>query len=971
MARGRIGLFGTKKSKKSLPSDIEADDFIAQLFEQEPDFSDLFDEPSGTSSTSRSSKTKTPKTSSKTTSKSAESSNATKSPKVKTTRKSTKFPKSTKKPKLKKSSSDATISDFVQTYDDLLAVLAAHCPHVTLLDNIIAPENILINYDVTIDFNGFSIVSDESHSVVRVLDIRSGKVVLTGRGKIFAMGKQGVAIRTFGAISSGVPNYTNLTVGPEISLFAPDSYGILISPNLGVAYGLTINFAGQIFAHDGIGLSGAIRADDRHLPTINILESAHIVADETSGVAIEAAGYGQWGITGARLTGAAAASLSIGELSFLNSQLLARDITFNLCPSAAHPLKLTIDGGTYVAERGANISGEKSTTTKLSLKSGNFYAPELLITKNLKPLLKTKGRAKFSKNVAKILAELIPTPAADEIHLDTSDVAVSEPIPESNSPENIPSESLIQPNSPENTPSNNSIRSNSTPEPTTDALTESTLATNIAADNFTASNSISDAVPDSVLAEESNESALTETGVTPDQITSSKSTLIESEAATSATTPSAPEITSSTKPETITDPANLSEPEIASEPALTKIKPETIPTSNPSIIPSVTPVLNPTESSTLASAQLVSNFEPTSPPQPTFAASPVFSRPIPSFTAYPATPVIDEQTAARAALADAISDIRKLNSEEYGTNFSYLEQTIQRAEQILSDPRTTLQDIFTTAGELLQAFDGLQESDNFSLSDDELDELFYHGAVLEEMVSEPQDELTSAVIGLTYPEFSYQDKTTKASHTNLTNGLSPAAVANQLSLQVQAYDETEVAATDFGKMVDLLNLVASLDLNRYLATSQTTLLEALAEAEEILNDPTCSQEEVDDITERITDGLQELELVRLAHLTGRSRRTQPKLNIPAPIVHQPIPIIMIDEMAPSANWSTGVTMIDEMDPYVADPDTLEKMIRATQPVVTAFFETIASPVKKLSRSLSAGFQAGLTAYRDTLHAAKG
>lgn len=906
MSRGRIGLFGTKKSKKSLQSDIEADDFIAQLFEQELDFPEFSDSPIETSALSNNTNAKKSKSSTKTSSKSTKSSQkstskTSKTSKVKASRtKSTKTARKTKA-KAKKSSNESTISSFVLNYDELLATLAAHSPHITLLDNIITPQNILINYDVTIDFNGFSIISDESQSVMRVLDIRSGKVILTGKGKIFAMGKQGVAIRAFGAISSGVPNYTNLTVGPEISLFAPDSYGILISPNLGVAYGLTISFSGQIFAHDGIGLAGAIRADDRHLPTINILEGAHIVADETVGVAIEAAGYGQWGITNARLSGAAAASLSMGELSFLNSQLIARDITFSLCPSAAQTLKLTVDGGTYVAERGANISGEKSSTTKLSLKSGNFYAPELLITKNLKPLLKTKGRTKFSKNVAKILAELIPTPAEDEIHLDTSEVPAT---------------------------TNPSVQSE--PETISDPATTSEPGILTEPEHIPESN---------VLVEP--------TDISASEIAQEPIPPIE---------PAIDTIPSESSVSTLASSVMESNPNATIQPEPSwSMQPES-PVPEPSITTPSEPVISYPQHSTIT----------------TPATPPAFSQATSSFAAYPPSlAASDEQVAARAALADAINDIRKLNAEDYGANFSYLEQTILRAEQVLNNPYTTLQDIFTAASELLQAFDNLQENDNSSLSDDELDELFYHGAVLEEMVNEPQDELTSAVIDLTLPGSTHSSKSPHSSHTQLSNGISPTAVANQLSLQAQSYDETEAAATDFGKMVSLLNLIADLDLNRYLATSQTSLLEALAEAEEILNDPSCSQEEVDDITERITDGLQELELVRLAHLSGRSRRTRPKLNIPAPSAHQPVPIIMIDETSPAPNWSTGVVMIDEMNPYIADPDTLEKMIRATRPVIAAFFDTITSPARKLSRSLSAGFRAGLTVYRETLHAAKG
>lgn len=862
MPRGRFGLFGTKRLKTI---DIEDDEFIAQLFEQESDFLDDFDtyadfaddfsspdsidHTAGSTSDSANhpATTKRASASASTSNRTASTSKPTSQPASKpstspvsnsakprqksnqTSPKNTKKSKSSqpntapqvdrpsqpnkslkpakprrsnKSPRLKASPRKPTAAPtLVHTYDEIVAALSAKCPYIVLADNILTSDNLLINHDVTIDFNGFSIISNDSRRSVRVLDIRRGAVHLTGKGKIFALGQQGIAVRLFAAISNNSPDYTTVTIDQGINLFAPEAYGILISPNLGAAYGLTLHFAGQIFAHDGICLAGAIRANDRNLPAINVSNTANIVADETAGVAIEAAGYGKWKIDHARLSGAAVASLSGGELTFTSPQAIAKDITFSLCPSDAQALKVTLDGGTYIAERGTNIAGEQTPSTKFTIKSGDFYASVPHITEHLQPLVQVKAGTNFIDHVSEILAELAPEPEILTQEL--------EPLP----PQTL-----------------------ATPQPA---------------------------------------------------------------------------------------PKESSSPIQSIEP----IKP---------------PVATPIEQLTTA---------PIEPPEATESTSSL--PPAPLLPPAPA-PLSDEQTAARLALADAISDIRKLNPTEYNADYRALSQIIQRAEFILSDPHTTLQDIFTTASELLQAFDGLQQSDDFILSDDELDELFYHGAVLEEMVKEPQTDLTSVA---PQPQIASPAE------------ISPAAVANQLSLQVQAYDESEPIATDFSRMIDLLNLIADLDLNRYTASSQTLLLESLAETEEVLSDPTSSQEEIDDIVERITDGLQALELVRLAHLTGRSRHGA-RVNIPAPTVHQPIPIIMIDEMTPSANWSTGVTMIDEMAPCVVDADTLDKMIRATKPVVAAFFDTLASPLRKVSRSLAAGAKAGLAVYRETLHAAK-
>lgn len=763
-------------------------------------------------------------------------SSKTSQPKATKTLRTLKIPSETlKQPK---KTSKSLPNTFVQTYAELDEALRAHTPKITLLDNIITVDNLLINSDVTIDFNDFSIISEESHSSARVFDLRSGHLTLTGRGKIFAMGKQSVAIRAFGSISSSTPDYTVLDIDKDISLFAPDSYGIMISPNLGVAYGLTINFYGRIFARDGIGLSGSIRPKDGNLPTINIKPGAVIVADETAGVALDAIGHGVWNIESANLSGAAGANLGSGLVNFKRSQVIARDITFNLCASEAQTLKATADGGTYLAERNANVAGTPSPSAKITLKSGKFYAPEPNIAKGVESSAKILTRAVFSHDVAEVLSQIsspIEEVTSAELEAPAPVLASAEPLPSAMpTAENPPANYFVEPQ----------------PVETTDE--------------------------ELIIAELNSE---------------------ESE------------------------------------------HPLPAPAS-----PSLPPAPSPTQ-------------------------------------------VMNDQTAARMALADAINDIRNLNARDYGTGFSDLEQVIKYAESVLSNPQTSISDIFGAASQLLQAFDGLkQETDDNPLSDAELDELFYHGAVLEEMVSdstfdlpdlqpvvpEPIFEQSVAIqTSFEQPDFSELDfeepdlaPLSPAEASSLNN------MANQLSLQAQDYDTSEPLATDFGQISALLNLIADLDLSRYLASTQNDLLKALAEAEETLNDPSCSQDDIDDVAELLTDGLRELELVRNAHVATRTPKSLPKTSTPAPVAKQTVLATMVDEMSPAPTWTSGVTMIDEMTPFTTDPDTFEKMLRSTRPVLLALLEAGLHPLKKLSRSLVAGTRAGLKAYRDAFHAFK-
>jgi len=290
----------------------------------------------------------------------------------------------------------------IQSYPELIAALEAKAVQITLGANIIAPDNILINHDVAINFNGYNIISEETNPGARVLDIRSGEVTLTGKGKIFAMGARSVAIRVFGAISIGMPAYTTLTIDDGISLFAPDSYGILISPNLGVAYGLIINLSGEIIARDGIGLSSHIRGRDVNLPTINIRSGARITADETYGSALEAAGYAAWNIGAAKLTGATGALLKSGQINFSHTEIIATGEAYSnaaittaeaqqegspeaqledpvpanaairIASAAKHDLNITVEGGSYLGEKSFAVAGDPSSLESFVIKGGDF-----------------------------------------------------------------------------------------------------------------------------------------------------------------------------------------------------------------------------------------------------------------------------------------------------------------------------------------------------------------------------------------------------------------------------------------------------------------------------------------------------------------------------------------------------------------------------------------------------------------------
>lgn len=82
--------------------------------------------------------------------------------------------------------------------------------------------------------------------------------------------------------------------------------------------------------------------------------------------------------------------------------------------------------------------------------------------------------------------------------------------------------------------------------------------------------------------------------------------------------------------------------------------------------------------------------------------------------------------------------MKNLKSSDYEVGFADLQEAIRDAEQLLSAKIITLAAIRDASAKLLAAFDNLEERDEFSLTDDELDALFYHGAVLDEIAADPK-----------------------------------------------------------------------------------------------------------------------------------------------------------------------------------------------------------------------------------------
>lgn len=291
----------------------------------------------------------------------------------------------------------------ITTFAELQSALQqAQAAQLTLANDIVISEDLTISHDVAINFAGHSLISGQSHAAAHVITIRSGEVTLTGRGKIFAMGKNSVAVRVFGAISPGFQAYTRLIIDEKIHLFAPSGTGLLVASNLSAAYGLSLRFSGEITARDGISLSEAIRGQDGAFPKIEIRSGARIIADEEEGTALRAAGLARWQIGAARLSGQTGIFVSAGELRLTKPQIIATSAALITPETSEHPASISISGGNYLSEDSPALVAYPSAFAKFLISGGVFCGAEAAINPELADHATIKG-GEFTTDPAAIL----------------------------------------------------------------------------------------------------------------------------------------------------------------------------------------------------------------------------------------------------------------------------------------------------------------------------------------------------------------------------------------------------------------------------------------------------------------------------------------------------------------------------------------------------------------------------------------
>lgn len=274
-------------------------------------------------------------------------------------------------------------ADAIKTETELQAALSdPDTVAITLASDIITLENLVVNRNdsIELNLNGFKIASLSQNA--RVIDVQAGDVAILGLGSIVATGVGASAVRVKGAITADNVNYSRLTIGADVTLYAPNYYGIFVTTNYNAAYGVTIDFYGSIIAHDGICIHSNIQGRGDNVPHINLQDGAKIIADENDGSAICAFGTGIWEIGAAELTGGIGLNIKSGLIDLRGTNLIAtgdgdtfpgNGAAVRLEDNFARHIKLKIFSGSYLSVQGYTIYEHTELSGIASLQTLEIY----------------------------------------------------------------------------------------------------------------------------------------------------------------------------------------------------------------------------------------------------------------------------------------------------------------------------------------------------------------------------------------------------------------------------------------------------------------------------------------------------------------------------------------------------------------------------------------------------------------------
>lgn len=244
---------------------------------------------------------------------------------------------------------------------------------VTLLANAELAATLQINggKTITIDLNGFDI--SYSSGVVLVQDAH---VTFTGRGTIWETAPYLGAITLKGSDDPSDMNYTSVTVGEDVTLiaWAPVFITPYQSSGAPYAYGVTVDLYGTLQSAEdtygdkghGVYVNGQIKHTTNY-PVINLYPTCTVTSE---GDGIYAAGYAEWNINGASVTGyGMGIGIKAGTLN-ISGDAEIRCTGPNEAPTEGFSNGINASGAAIQIESNVGYAGE----IKINIADGNIIS---------------------------------------------------------------------------------------------------------------------------------------------------------------------------------------------------------------------------------------------------------------------------------------------------------------------------------------------------------------------------------------------------------------------------------------------------------------------------------------------------------------------------------------------------------------------------------------------------------------------
>jgi 23S rRNA A1618 N6-methylase RlmF len=181
---------------------------------------------------------------------------------------------------------------------------------ITLLTDVTIPAEIEISNgsSYTLDMNGCNITT----SSCSAFKVAHGTLNITGNGTISGTPSNYKLIYLMGTTASSYSdrNYSNLTIGENVTVTCTNGYAVMISANANHAFGVNVTVDGTVEGlYGGLYINGSIQDTSGYVPKFVVNSTATVknlstnFSSNDGFYAIYAAGYANWTINGGDIYG--------------------------------------------------------------------------------------------------------------------------------------------------------------------------------------------------------------------------------------------------------------------------------------------------------------------------------------------------------------------------------------------------------------------------------------------------------------------------------------------------------------------------------------------------------------------------------------------------------------------------------------------------------------------------------------------